>query len=65
MILILECKGNYKAAARIYRERYPDRRHPMHTILRNCFQRARQGQLVRSRTQRGSSETINSFNCCS
>jgi len=42
----------------LYRERYPDRRHQTHMVLCNCFQRARQGQFVRSRTQRGSSETV-------
>jgi len=40
MILILgKCRGNYRAAARLYREQYPDRRYP--TSLRNCFQCAR------------------------
>jgi len=33
MILILEeCKWNYKIVARLYRERYPDRRHPMYLL---------------------------------
>jgi len=42
MIFILgECRRNYRTAAKLYRERYPDRRHPKHTVLRNCFQRAR------------------------
>jgi len=56
MILILEkFRGNYRAAAKLYREQYPDL---MHTVLRNCFQRARQGQLVRSRAQHGPSEIV-------
>jgi len=38
MILMLgECKENYRTAARLYCERYHDRRYPMHTVLRNCF----------------------------
>jgi len=39
MILILgECRGNFSAAARLYREWYPDRWHPIwisHMVLRN------------------------------
>jgi len=42
----------------LYREQYPARRHPTHTDLRNYFQCVRQEQLVRSRTQRGSSERV-------
>jgi len=50
MILILgEYRGNYRAAARLYRERYPHWRHPTYTVLRNCFQRAWQEQFVRFR----------------
>jgi len=55
MILLGECRGNYRATPRLYCERYPDRRHSTHMVLRNCFQHARQKQLVRSRAQRGSS----------
>jgi len=33
MILILgECKGNYRATMRLYRERYPDRWHSTHMV---------------------------------
>jgi len=37
IILLEECRRNYKSAAKLYRERYPDRRHPTHTVFRNCF----------------------------
>jgi len=42
MILILEeRRGNYRAVVRLFRERYPDRQHPTHTVLGNCFQRGK------------------------
>jgi len=51
MILILEeCRGNYRAGSKLYRERY--RGHHSQLFL------TRQGQLVRSRAQRGLSQTI-------
>jgi len=55
MIFILEeCKKNYRTAAKLYRELSRS----AHTILRNYFWCARQRQLVKSRAQRGSSETV-------
>jgi len=58
ILILVECRRNYRTAARLYRERYPARRHPTYTVLRNCFQRTRQGQLVRFRAQPNSSETV-------
>jgi len=63
IVILRECRENYRVAARLYYERYPDRRHPTHTIFRiyNYFQHARQGQLVKSKAQRGLSETVRQF----
>lgn len=48
MIWVLrECRGNYKAAARLCREKFPDRRQPNNVAIRRCEIRARWGYLQR------------------
>lgn len=50
MIMVLgECNNNYRAAARLYAARFPDRRHPRHTAISRLTQRARDGHMVRQR----------------
>lgn len=41
--------GNARAAARQYREMYPNRRHPDHKAILRLVQRARAGELKRKR----------------
>lgn len=48
MLLVLgECHTNYREAARVYRDRYPDGRIVNHTTIRRLALRARQGLLRR------------------
>lgn len=49
LLILGESRHNYRQAAIVYRNRYPDRRHPTHTVIRNIYLRARQGQLKRVR----------------
>lgn len=50
MIMLLgECHNNARAAARLYAERFPGRRHPTDITIRNLTERARAGHLVRER----------------
>lgn len=53
IILILgECRGNYRAAARLYQNRYPNRNHhPNHTVIARIIRRERHGPR-RSRQRR-------------
>lgn len=53
MTMILgECQNNYRAAARLYAERFPLRRFPNHTTIRRLTERARGGHLSRQRRHR-------------
>ncbi|EZA50547.1 hypothetical protein X777_10898 [Ooceraea biroi] len=45
LVVFGECFGNYREAARLYRNRYPNRRHPNSTVIRKLKIRAEQGQL--------------------
>lgn len=59
MIKILgECHDNYKAAARLYAERYPDARHPTRRNIRLLTIRAQGGNLRRKRRRTGPREHI-------
>lgn len=50
MIMVLGvANNNYAEAARIYEERFPDRRHPTKMTIKTLIQRARNGTLVRKR----------------
>lgn len=50
MIMILgERQNGYRAAARLYAQRYPLRRHPNHMTIRRLTRRARGGHVVRQR----------------
>ncbi|EFN70922.1 hypothetical protein EAG_00265, partial [Camponotus floridanus] len=49
LLVLGECRENYRAAERLYRERYPDRRHPYAGTIRDLKIRAQNGQLVRVR----------------
>ncbi|KYM96684.1 hypothetical protein ALC62_12648 [Cyphomyrmex costatus] len=50
MIMVLgESHNNYRAAARLYAERFPDRRHPDHRTISTLTERARGGHMVRYR----------------
>ncbi|OXU20716.1 hypothetical protein TSAR_002885 [Trichomalopsis sarcophagae] len=44
-----ESQNNYRGAARLYTERYPDRRHPDDRAIRRLTQRVRGGCMVRQR----------------
>src|SRR5580765_6633237 len=48
MIMILgECQGVYVAAAALYAERFPNRRHPSNVTIRDLTNRVRNGRLHR------------------
>jgi len=50
MVMVLgESQNNYRAAARLYAERFPLRRHPSHVTIRALTIRARGGHLNRQR----------------
>lgn len=55
LLILGECRRNYRQAAALYRNRYPHRRHPSHTIL-DIYRRAQQGQLARIRECRNYDE---------
>ncbi|XP_026829096.1 uncharacterized protein LOC113562803 [Ooceraea biroi] len=52
LVVFGECFGNYREAARLYRNRYPNRRHPNNTVIRRLKIRAEQGQLTRRHAKR-------------
>lgn len=47
LLVLGESFGNYREAARLYRNRYSNRRHPNDTVIRNLKIRAQLGQLTR------------------
>ncbi|XP_011883581.1 PREDICTED: uncharacterized protein LOC105570750 [Vollenhovia emeryi] len=49
LLILGECLRNYRAAALLYAVRYPNRRHPNDTVIRNLELRAREGHLHRQR----------------
>lgn len=50
MIMVLGAsENNYRAAARLYAERFPDRRHPDDRAISRLTQRVRDGHMVRQR----------------
>jgi len=50
MIMTLgESRNSYAAAARLYAERYPNKRHPSNVTIQTLTQRARNGTLTRQR----------------
>ena len=60
MILVLEAsQNNYRAAVRLYAERYPDRRHSDNKAIRRLTQRARGGHMVRQRRRHEYDENDN------
>lgn len=53
MLMILgECRGNFNAAANLYRDRYPARRHPNRSRIKNLTSRARDGNMRRRQRTR-------------
>ncbi|KMQ87154.1 transposable element tc3 transposase [Lasius niger] len=57
MLLILgDCRINYRQAAALYQVRYPNRRHPNAAVIRDIYLRAQQGNLVRRRQSHGYDE---------
>lgn len=52
LLVLGEAFGNYREAARLYQNRYPNRRHPNDTIIRRLKIRAQQGKLTRCRVNR-------------
>lgn len=54
--LIGEARNNYLHAARLYAERYPNRRHPHRTTMKDLCIRAEQGSLKRVRQKSGANE---------
>ena len=60
MILVLGAsQNNYRGAARLYAERYPDRRHLDDRAIRRLTQRARGGHMVRQRRRHEYGENDN------
>ncbi|KYN15663.1 hypothetical protein ALC57_12166 [Trachymyrmex cornetzi] len=58
MVMVLgECHNNYRAAARLYVERFPLRRRPNHMTTRRLTERARGGHLTRERRRHEYNET--------
>lgn len=49
LLILGECHRNYKLAARVYAQRYPDRRHPADRQIRNIEIRSRRNLLHRQR----------------
>ncbi|OXU18455.1 hypothetical protein TSAR_006227, partial [Trichomalopsis sarcophagae] len=47
-----ECHNNYNAAARLYSERFPDRRHPTNVTIHSLTVRDRRGRLAHQRRRR-------------
>lgn len=48
LLILGECRGVYRAAARAYRERYPNRLHyPTDLVIRNIERSCRRGRIVR------------------
>lgn len=56
LLILGECRRNYRQAAALYRNRYPHRRHPSHTTILDIYRRAQQGQLARVREHRNYDE---------
>lgn len=54
--IVGETRGNYKAAERLYAERFPDRRHPTRQTLKHLVDRAKRGDLKRQRRKTGVDE---------
>ncbi|CAL1678200.1 unnamed protein product [Lasius platythorax] len=52
LLVLGECLQNYREASRVYRNRYPERKHPNHSEIRYLEQRARQGHLRRYQEHR-------------
>lgn len=49
LLILGECHRNYRRAARVYAQRYPDRRHPAHQQIRNIEIRSRRNPIHRQR----------------
>ncbi|EZA55145.1 hypothetical protein X777_05284 [Ooceraea biroi] len=52
LLVLGESFGSYREAARLYQNRYPNRRHPNASVIRTLKIRAQQGQLIRRRAKR-------------
>ena len=49
LLILGECRRNYREASRLYRVRFPQQQHPDHTVIRDIELRGRQGNFVRRR----------------
>lgn len=49
LLILGECRRNYRRAAALYRRRFPLRQHPNHTAIRKVEMRSRRGNLHRQR----------------
>ena len=49
LLILGQCRRNYREASRLYRVRFPQRQHPAHTVIRDIELRGRQGNFVRRR----------------
>lgn len=56
--IVGECHDNYRAAERLYAERYPNARHPDRKAIKRLLTRAEQGSMVRKRRKTGTREHI-------
>lgn len=53
-----ECQDNYRAAERLYAEKYPNARHPDGKTIKRLVSRAEEGKLTRKRRKTGTREHI-------
>jgi len=56
MLILGECRNNYRQAAALYQVQYPNRRHLNAAVIRGNYLRAQQSNLVRRRQNHGYDE---------
>lgn len=49
LLVLGECQKNYRQASILYANRFPERQHPNHTVIRKVELRGREGQFARKR----------------
>lgn len=59
LLILGECQKNYRAAARLYAERFPQGQHPDNTVIRAIERRCRQGKFKRTRRSRNQQDLEN------
>lgn len=59
LLVLGECQRNYRKAAALYGERFPDRQHPNHGVIRNIEIRSRRRNFLRVRRRRNEQDHQN------